>query len=50
MRKVSTSRLWRAIRKHCLDCSCFQPKEVLHCPMKYCPLHDFRHGRQVGAE
>ncbi|RJQ30563.1 MAG: hypothetical protein C4589_02985 [Peptococcaceae bacterium] len=35
----------KAIRKKCLDCSCWQPKEVKECPVKDCPLYRFRLGR-----
>ena len=37
----------KAIRKKCLDCSCFQPTEVKLCPMTDCTLYPFRHGRNV---
>lgn len=34
----------KAIRKKCLDCSCFQPKEVRKCPISNCPLYPYRFG------
>ncbi len=34
----------RAIRKECLDCSGFQPKEVRLCPATDCPLYPYRFG------
>ena len=34
-----------AIRKRCLDCCCYQEKEVRLCPAKDCPLYDFRFGK-----
>lgn len=34
----------KAIRKKCLDCSCFQPKEVKLCPMTECTLYPYRFG------
>jgi len=34
-----------AIRQKCLDCSCWQPKEVRECPIKYCSLYPFRFGK-----
>lgn len=37
----------KAIRKKCLDCSCFQSKEVDLCPMTDCTLYPFRYGRNV---
>ena len=37
----------KSIRAKCLDCSCFQPKEVTLCPMTDCSLYAFRNGRNV---
>lgn len=34
----------KAIRKKCLDCSCFSPKEVRECPCTDCSLYSFRFG------
>jgi len=34
----------QAIRKKCLDCSGYQPKEVRLCPIKDCPLYRYRLG------
>jgi hypothetical protein len=34
----------KAIRKHCLECSAHQPKEVRLCPIKDCPLYRYRMG------
>ena len=34
----------RAIRTKCLDCSCFQSKEVKLCPMTDCNLYSYRFG------
>lgn len=34
----------RAIRAKCLDCSCWQPKEVRQCPHAECPLYPYRFG------
>jgi len=31
-----------AIKAKCLDCSCYQKKEVTLCPSIYCPLYKFR--------
>ena len=36
----------KAIRKKCLDCSCFQPKEVRLCPCVDCPIYPYRMGRR----
>jgi hypothetical protein len=35
----------KAIRAKCLDCSCFSAHEVNLCPVKKCPLYEFRMGR-----
>lgn len=35
----------RAIRKKCLDCSCFQPKEVRLCLSDDCSLFPYRLGK-----
>ena len=35
-----------AMRKKCLDCSCFQPKEVRLCPCVDCPIYPYRMGRR----
>lgn len=34
--------LLKAIKKKCLQCSNGQPKEVLLCPVKSCPLYHYR--------
>jgi len=35
----------QAIKKKCLDCVCFQKKEVKLCPADDCPLWVFRFGK-----
>lgn len=35
----------KAIRRKCLDCSCYQPSEVRLCEAIGCPLWPFRAGR-----
>ena len=35
----------KAIKAKCLDCCCDQANEVKHCPVKDCPLHPFRFGK-----
>ena len=35
----------QAIRRKCLDCSCFQPSEVRECPVSTCDLWPYRLGR-----
>jgi hypothetical protein len=35
----------QAIRRKCLDCSCFQPSEVRECPVSTCDLWLYRLGR-----
>ncbi len=37
--------LLRVIRARCLECCCFQVKEVEHCPVEACTLRPFRFGR-----
>lgn len=36
----------KAIRAKCLDCSCGQFKEVRLCPVKNCPLWEYRNGHR----
>ena len=36
----------KAIRKRCLDCSGFSPKEVANCEEKDCPLWEYRFGKR----
>lgn len=36
----------RAIRKKCLDCCAFQPKEVTLCTAEKCPLYPYRMGKR----
>jgi hypothetical protein len=38
----------KAMRAKCLDCSCYQPKEVRLCTVKTCPLWPFRRGSDPG--
>ncbi len=35
----------KAIKAKCLDCCCGQREEVRECPMKDCPLWQFRLGK-----
>ena len=35
----------KAIRRKCLDCVGFQPKEVRLCPQADCPLFKYRFGK-----
>ena len=35
----------KAIRAKCLDCSCYQPREVKECRVTSCPLWPYRLGR-----
>ena len=39
----------KAIRNHCLDCCCGQPKEVRLCPDKNCNLYPYRMGKDPYA-
>ncbi len=34
----------KSVRKHCLECSGHQPKEVRLCTVTKCPLYPFRLG------
>ena len=36
----------KAIRKKCLDCSYYQPKEVRECTCIDCPIAPYRFGRR----
>ena len=36
----------KAIRKKCLDCSYFQPKEVRECACVDCPIYPYRFGKR----
>lgn len=36
----------KAIRKKCLDCCCYQPKEVALCTATNCPLFSYRLGHR----
>ena len=36
----------KAIRKKCLDCSYYQPKEVRKCTCIDCPIYPYRFGRR----
>ena len=36
----------KAIRKKCLDCSYFQPKEVRECLVIKCPIYPYLFGRR----
>jgi len=45
--RVPKKKLWKAIRKHCLECSGDSSKEVNLCLCDNCPLYPFRMGRIV---
>lgn len=36
----------KAIRKKCLDCTCYQPKEVRKCTSIDCAIYPYRFGRR----
>ena len=44
---MSTTKaaLLKTIRQKCLDCVCFQAKEVELCPSEHCALWPFRMGK-----
>ena len=40
----------KAIRKKCLDCSYWQPKEVRKCTVIDCPIYPYRMGTRPSKE
>lgn len=36
----------KAIRAKCLDCACGSNHEVRNCPIKECPLYEYRLGHR----
>lgn len=40
----------KSIRDKCLDCCCYQPKEVRLCTAKDCPLWLYRMGKRPAAD
>jgi hypothetical protein len=47
---MQTRTPMKAIRAKCLDCSCYQPKEVRLCTVMNCPLWPFRMGKRPKKE
>ena len=47
VKTMSTTKtdLLKTIRQKCLDCVCFQPREVELCPSEHCTLWPFRMGK-----
>lgn len=45
MRKQKLLSPLKSIRAKCLDCSCWQPKEIKLCPLVECSLYPFRFGK-----
>ena len=41
---TTKAAILQAIRRKCLDCSCFQPSEVRECPVTRCELWPYRFG------
>jgi hypothetical protein len=35
----------KAIKKHCLECSGYEKKQVRECAIKDCMLYEYRHGK-----
>jgi hypothetical protein len=35
----------KAIKKHCLECSGYEKKQVRECTIKNCVLYDYRQGK-----
>ena len=42
---TTKAQILQAIRRKCLDCSCFQPSEVRECPVSTCDLWPYRLSR-----
>jgi hypothetical protein len=42
---TAKSNILHAIRRKCLDCSCYQPSEVRDCRLQRCDLWPYRLGR-----
>ena len=40
----------KAIRAKCMDCTCYQPKEIRECPITSCPLWPYRMGHRPKLE
>ena len=40
----------KAIRQKCLDCCCYEKKEVRLCAAVNCPLHPYRFGHRPTSE
>ena len=36
----------KSIRAKCLDCTCYQPKEIRECGITKCPLWPYRMGKR----
>ncbi len=47
---ATVRELWVAIKKKCMDCSGFQPKEVRLCTVKRCNLWPYRMGKDHQVE
>ena len=45
--RVPKTKLWKAIRKFCLECVCNQPEEVRLCAFPQCALYPYRMGRVI---
>lgn len=42
---TTKAAILKSIRAKCVDCSCYQPKEVDLCPVRGCSLWPFRFGK-----
>ncbi len=40
----------KAIRAKCMDCTCYQPKEIRECHITKCPLWPYRMGKRPTTE
>ena len=50
IKKLDVTKLYdtpiKAIRKKCLDCTCYQSKEMRKCTVIKCPVYPYRFGRR----
>lgn len=46
--KREIKMLKNSIAEKCLDCLCLQPKEIIHCQNRSCPLWNCKPYRLVG--
>ena len=47
MKTANKNTPLRAIKKHCLECSGFEKKQVRECVIKDCVLYEYRQGKNM---